>query len=328
MSAGGINAQLGYAEETTPGTAVTVTRFGEFDDESITQDKARVKHSGLRTNRKTLGSNNYFVGRETDSGDIDMMLQYLGQAVFFKHALGAVTTTTPGGGTLSRQHLCKEGAIDGKALTVQVNLPDDTGTSRPKTFAGTKIAKWRITQKENENPVLKLSLDGMTGTFATAIATASYPTGQHDYDSTDCVVKLAGSEVACAAFDIGADNQLTLDRYYMQSTLPGTKKEQLEGAGLRVYDGNLTLAFPDLAAYNRYVNDTQASLQITWTGAILEAAIPFSFDITCPAVMWEGKTPVVKGVGLIEVDLAFTVVDTQAANGPLVVTVVNTDTAP
>jgi hypothetical protein len=324
-TAGGINSQLGFAEESTPGTAVTPSRFGEFDKESLSQDFARSEHSGLRTGRKLLGANNYAVGRESFTGDLQVVMQTLGQAVFYKHALGAVVTTTPGGGTLSRQHKATVGAIDGKGLTMQIGFTDDAGTTRAKTGAGCKVSKWEIACKSNDYPSLKLSMDGMSSSVATALATASYPTPLADYFWTQAVVKVAGAAVDCSEWKISGDNHLALDRYFMRTT--GTqKKEQLEGADLREITGELTLAFPDLTAYNRFVNNTQASLQITFTGSIIEAAIPFSVDFLMAAVRFDGNTPIVDGVGLIPVVIPFKVIDTTSVDGPFVATVVNTDT--
>lgn len=326
-AAGGINSQLGFAEEVTPGTAVTPNRFGEFDKETLIHDIDRAEHTGLRTGRKVLGSNNYAVSREKPGGTLDLTLQTKGQAVWFKHALGAVATTTPGGGTNSRSHKATVGAIDGKALTVQVGMYDDTGTARAKTFAGCKIDKWSFEVKENDWASLSMVLDGMSATTATALATASYPTAVADYFGTQAVVKIAGAEVDCRSFKLDVDNALINDRYYMRTTTPGQKKEQLEGAALRAMKGSLSLAFPDLTAYNRFANNTQASLQVVLTGSIIEAAIPYSVTVDIAAARFDGKTPVVDGLGLIPVEMDFVVVDTLTADGPLVVTVVNTDVA-
>lgn len=326
-AAGGINSQLGFSEEVTPGTAVTPSRFTEFDKESIEQDFERVEHQGLRTVRKVLGANNYAVGREWAKGDVDIVLQNKGQAVLYKHALGSVVTTTPGGGTLSRSHLCTVGTIDGKSLTMQVGFTDDGGTTRALTLAGTKIVKWDVSGKENDQPMLKLGVDAMSSTTATALATASYPTNLADYFGTQTVVKIAGAEVDCSVYTIQVDNGLATDRYYMKSATPAQKKEALEGNSLRSITGTLTLAFPDLVAYQRFVANTQASLQITLTGGIIEGAIAYSVDYMMAAVRFDGNTPKVDGLGLIPVELSYKVVDTLAANGPLAVTVVNTDTA-
>lgn len=326
--AGGINAQLGIAEEVTPGTAVTPNRFGEFDRETLIHDIDRVEHSGLRTGRRVLGANNYAVGREKPGGALDLTLQTKGQAVWFKHALGNVVTTTPAGGVLARQHKCTVGQLDGKALTVQVGMNDDTGTARAKTFSGGKIDKWSLEVKENDFAGLTLTLDAISATTTTPLAAASYPTGLADYFGTQSVVRIAGTEVDCKSIRLNVDNGLTVDRYYMRSSAPGRKREQLEGDNLREMKGSLTLAFPDLAAYNRFTDNTQASLQVTLTGPIIEGAIPHSVDVLMPAVRFDGKTPVVDSLGLIPVDLDFVVVDTLSADGPLVVTVVNSDVAP
>jgi hypothetical protein len=326
--AGGMNAQLGFVDEVTPGTAVTVSRFGEFEGESLVQDFERKEHTGLRTGRRTLGINNYAVGRQKFDGDVELVLQTKGQALWLKHMMGAIATTTPGGGTLSRQHKATVGNIDGKALSVQVGFADDSGTSRAKTGAGVKVTKWELSCKENEFAALKLSLDGMTSTLATAMAVANYPVTPADYFSTQAVVKIAGAEVDCEEWSISGANGLDIERYYMKSTTPGTKKEQLEGKAIRDFKGKLKVAFPDLTAVNRFVNNVTSSIQITLTGPIIEGAIPFSFDILCADARWDGNTPEVDGLGLIPVELDFTIVDALAADGPVVLTMVNTDVAP
>lgn len=328
MAAGGINAQFGFVDEVTPGTAVVVSRFAEFDSESLKHDKARVEHSALRTTRRTLGVNNYRVGRESVQGDVQLVLQNKGMALLTKHMMGAIATTTPATGTLSRSHKATVGNLDGKSMSMQIGMNDDTGTSRPKTFAGCKIPKWEISGKENDFAMLKLTVDGISGTMGTALATASYPVTPKDYFATQTVVKIGGAEVDCSEWSLSGDNGLDLERYYIRSTTPGQKKEQLEGAALRSYSGKLTLAFPDLAAYNRFLNDTTSSLQITMTGDIIELALAYSFDILCDTVRWDGETPTVDGIGRIAVDMSYTVVDALVTDGPVVLTSQNTDVAP
>lgn len=327
--AGGLNGQLGFVDEVTPGTAITVSRFGEYDSEKITHDLGRQEHTGLRTGRKVLGSNNYEVGREEFGGDLELTIQTKGQALWLKHIMGLVTTTTPGGGTTSKQHKATVGTLDGKSLSVQISGNDDAGVARPKTGAGVKVARFELSGKENDFAKMVLTLDGMSGTYATALATASYPTAPRDYFGTQCSVKIAGAEVDCAEWSLSGDNGLDMERFYMQTSAPGRKREQLEGDKLRSYSGKLTLAFPDMTTYNRYENNTQSTLQITYTHPVaIEATIFPSFDITCAAVRWDGNSPTVDGVGRIKVELEYKVIDTLATDGPLVLTMVNSDTTP
>lgn len=326
-AAGGIEANLALAEEVTPGTAVTVNRFFELEKETLIDDIDRAEHSGLRLGRKVQGYDNWRAAREKPGGPIDLTIQNKGMAVWFKHALGSVTTTTPGGGTTSRQHLCKVGVIDGKSLTVQAVMYSDAGAAVPKTLAGCKIDKWSVEIKENDFPSLLVTIDAMGFTTATGAAAPSYAAGMQDYFGTDAVVKIAGAEVDCSSFKLDVDNGLMTERYYLRSTTPNMKKEQLEGDKLREMKGHLSLAFPDLTAYNRFKNAGLASIQVTLTGSIIEAAIPYSFDITIPSARFDGTTPNIDGVGLIPVELDFVVVDNNDTNGPLVVTIVNTDTA-
>jgi hypothetical protein len=56
--------------------------------------------------------------------------------------------------------------------------------------------------------------------------------------------------------------------------------------------------------------------------------IPYSFTVSCPDIRFDGETPTVGGPEMLEQSLPFKVVDDSEADGPVVITVVNTDTAP
>jgi hypothetical protein len=326
--AGGLNSQLGYKAETTWGTAVTVDRFAEFDSESLKLDIERVEHMGLRPTRRVLGANNWQPSRKSVSGDIEKVIQTKGDALWFAHALGAVATTTPSGGSTSRSHKCTVGAIDGKGLTIQVGRTSTDGTTRAFTYAGCKIPSWEISGEENDWLKATFSIDGKSETTATALASASYPTGLSDYVWTQAVLSIAGSEVPVKGFSLSGENNLDTERFRLRSTTPAEKLEQLEGNGMREYSGSITADFTDLTAYNRFVNGTMATLTIVYTGAIIEGVIPYSFTVSCPDIRFDGETPTVGGPEMLEQSLPFKVVDDSEADGPVVITVVNTDTAP
>ena len=325
--AGGLNSQLGVAEEATVGTAVTPARFYEFGNESLNLSIERIEYMGLRPTRRVLGTSNWVEGRRGVEGDVEVPVMNKGMALLFKHALGAVTTTTPVGGTTARDHKCTVGALDGKGLTVQVGRTDMTGTTRAFTYAGCKVTEWELAGSTDSQLMLKLSLDGMSETTATALAAASYPTGLAPFSYLTGALTVGGSAFDVTEFSLTGNNSLATDRYMIRATTPGSKKEQLEGAGVREYGGSLSAEFSDLTAYNRFVNGTVGALTITYTGAIIEAAIAYKVAVNLPAVRFDGETPSVSGPELLAQPLPFKVLDDNSVDGPVVVTITNTDTA-
>lgn len=327
--AGGLNSQLGVAEEATVGTAVTPNRFFEFGSESLKQSIERVEYMGLRPTRRVLGANNRVAGRIGVDGDIDMAVMNKGMALLFKHALGDVVTTQPDavGSPTVFSHKCRIGALDGKGLTVQVGRTSSAGVTHPFTYAGCKVTEWELSSDTQSQLMLRLALDGMSETTATALAAASYPAGIVPFPYTQGVVNVAGSAFDVTEFSLSGNNGLATDRYFIRAG-GQSKKQQLEGAGTREYTGSLSADFTDLTAYNRFVNGTRAAITMTYTGAIINAALAFSVTVNLPSVEFDGETPNVGGPELLTQSLPYKVLDNGDADGPVVVTIQTTDSTP
>lgn len=325
--AGGLNSQLGIGEETTPGTAVTPSRFYDFGQESLKQSIERIEYMGLRPTRRVLGSTNWVPGRIGVEGDIELPWMNKGMGLIAKHMLGAVATTTPTGGTLTRDHKATVGAIDGKGLTVQVGRTSNDGTTRPFTYAGCKVAKWSLKHDTQSQLMLTLSLDGMSESTATGLASASYPSGLTPFAYTKGILTVGGSSVDVMDWSLDADNGLATDRYFIRSG-GANKKEQLEGAAVREYTGQIHPEFSDLTLYNNFVNGSLATFSAVYTGALIEGALNYQLTVSLAAIRFDGETPTVGGVGLLDQPLPFKVVDSGAADGPVVLVVRSDDTTP
>lgn len=327
--AGGLNSQFGLVAETTVGVGATPSRFYDFGQEGVEQTIEQIEYQALRPTRRMLADSSTVPGKTSASGDVDLPVMTKGFGLIFKHCLGAVATSTPGGGTLTRDHKCTFGALDGLSWTVQVGRTDVGGTTRAFTYSGVKVASWELTHDISSMLMLKLSLDGMAETTATALASASYPTAIVPYAFTRGVVSVAGSGFDVMDWNLKCDNKLATDRFFIRSTTPGSKKEQLEGAGMREATGNLTADFTDLTAYNRFVNGTLATLTMVYTATTaIEATFFPTLTITVDKVRFDGKTPVVTGPELLKQSLPFKVLDASAADGPIAITVRSSDTLP
>src|SRR5258708_1873690 len=114
--AGGLSAQFGMVDETTFGTPPTVSRFLEFNNETVEQTIERIPSSGLRVNRRVLRSSQWVPGRKSVQGDIEFEWQQQGMGLLLKHMLGGITSAQPNVGSAPTvwEHTAKVGQLDGK----------------------------------------------------------------------------------------------------------------------------------------------------------------------------------------------------------------------
>lgn len=332
--AGGINTQLGLGEETTPGSGVTVSRFYELGEggESVKHDIDRFEYQGLRSGgRRILNTSNRVATRENVSGPIELAVMTKGFGLVFKHCLGAVATTTPGGATNTRDHACKFGDLDGKSLTIQLGRTDNTGTTEAFTYAGCKVATWELSNDNTNALMLSLGIDGMSEALSSAggpaLASASYPSGIEMFSYIRGVLTVAGSAIDVVDWNLQGDNGLDVDRYFIRATTPGQKKQQLEGGQPREVTGTINCEWSGMTAYNRFLNGTIAAFTATYvsTTAIEGTFFP-TITVTCPHVQFDGETPTVGGPEIIPMALPFKVLDGGDANGPVQITVRSGDT--
>lgn len=325
----GLTGQCGIAEETTVGTGATPNRFYEIGNESVKADIEQIEYFGIRAGAaKSLTTSQSVQGKVNISGDIEMAVMNKGFGLIFKHALGAVATSTPGGATNSRDHKCTVGAIDAKGLTIQFGRPAIDGTSHPFTYTGCKIANWELSNDTSSILMLKLGIDGMAETTATGLASASYPSALLPFAFTRGVVTLAGSGYDVLDWTLAGDNGLATDRFAIRSTTPSAKKEQLE-AGIREYTGTLNADFTSLTAYNRFINGTTAAITLVYTSTVaIESTYFPTITINIPAARFDGETPNIPGPELLTQALPFKVLNDGTSDSPLAITVRSVDTTP
>lgn len=289
----GINAQFGFVDEATYGTAVTPTKFLEFISESIKLEKERIESAGIKAGRRVLHRWNDGVQRVT--GDVEIELAPQGTGTLLKHMFGGVTTS---GAADPYTHTFTPGPLNGKSFTCQFGRPDVGGTVQPFTYTGCKIPEWELTFSVNEYLKLKTSIYGANETTGTALATASYPATYSPFTFAHGSLTVAGTEIALIEGSLAASNALATDRHRIRATNPSHPKEPLEN-GRREFTGSLTADFESLTAYQRFVNGTEAALILTFSQSASRSLV-----ITCN-VRFDGETPAVGGMELLEQSLPF-----------------------
>lgn len=302
----GLGAQLMIAEETVWGTAVTPTRGYEFRDESIKQEIELIKSPALRAGARYQRTGRVAQGKISVGGDVTMDLMNKSQGIWWKHIFGGVATTQPdvGNSPTVYLHTFTPDELPTGGLTVQVGRPSIDGTARPFTYAGMSIVNWELAAAVGDIATLKVGLLGRSETTGTALAAASYPSNLDVLTFVQGTLELDDTAVDVMSASVSGTNGLAEDRYFLGSAL---RKKPLQNA-LHECTGSLEAEFTDLTAYNRFVNKTEAKLELIFTGGIIEDALPYKVVLTAN-VIFTGETPSVGGPEIIAQPLPFEVID-------------------
>jgi len=319
----GIASQLGIAVETTYNTAVTVARFYEFTSEAINYNKKTVEGLGLRAGGLLPRSQRRVVTTFDATGDIMLDLPTNGLGLLLSAATGSIpspTTLTTG----VYSYAFTLGDVYSKSLTVQVGVPEYTGTVVPKTMTGTKISSWELSVAAGGLATGKFTVDSAGFTTTQSLATASYSANGSIFHFAEGALTVDGTSVANVKdFTLTVDNVLKVDRYNLGNS--GAKAEQVIN-GFRKITGKLTAEFTDLTLFNKYLNDSVTALNLTFTGATIAGSYKQSLSITVSAVKFDADTPKVPGPNVVDLAMTFTAYD-NGTDAPLTITYQTSDSA-
>jgi hypothetical protein len=319
--------QIGYVAETTYGTRVVPTRFLELEDDSLSFDIGRDEAHGLRASSGTASgriqrTDRVTAGKKSGGGSVTHLIGNKGMGLLFKHALGAVTITSPT--TLSRKHAHTLADPFGLSLTTQVGRPDVGGTVRVFEYEGCAVTGWEIVQELDDYARWTMDLDAEDETTSQSLAAASFPASESKFHWTQLVVSVGGSAVNCQRYRIRGETALKTDRYFVGSAL---KKQPILNAMTQI-TGEFDMELEDLTQYGRYTGLTQGvAVVATWTGAIIDGAQPFSLVVTVDEARFDGATPNLDGDGDV---ISYTIPFTANYDGsaePLLLDFYTTDAA-
>ena len=187
----GLNAQIGFATETTTNTPATPTLFLPFVDESLSVVLGRAESNARFAGRRVMDSAQWNGGINEVGGDVGLELYDRGLGRIFRHMMGAVNTTGAGPYT----HTFTPGSLSGLSFTVQVGVPGEAAVI-PKTISGAKISSWELAFAAGEYSTLGLSIVGQ-----------SYQEGSRqvtDGVTTNTDATVTSATAAFTAADVGA----------------------------------------------------------------------------------------------------------------------------
>lgn len=303
MAGTGLATQVTHGDESTYGTVASdITRAFEIRSEGIEDAVERIESESLRAGKRLQSW--WTPNRKGAEGDVEYELVNKGFGVRFKHALGAIAMTTPGGGTLSRLHTATLGNINGKSFTTQIGRPDVGGTVNPFTALGGKISEYELTAEVDGLVMWNETLDFQdVKTLSSpvpgpALATPVYPASVVPLDFIGAKITVGGVDVDVNSFSLKGNNGLKTDRYFLRRS--SLKKEPIEDTSPRELEVELGGEFEGLTAYNRFVLGTEAALVASFRGPLIEGALYSGLDVTLARVRWDGGTPTAEGADVLE----------------------------
>src|SRR5690348_7868501 len=172
-----LDQQLGVKDESSYGTGGSpVTRFFEFDSESIAETEGRTEGDPLRPqfHKRDDRFTPYFVGA---AGSLVLPVMSKGFGFWLKHMLGDVATTGPAE-TAAYTHAGTTADLAGNSFAAQLSRPlYPGGTAQPFLYTGGKVTQWTISNAVDGNLMAELACDFQNVDTATSLAAAAYPSG-------------------------------------------------------------------------------------------------------------------------------------------------------
>ncbi|MER7063958.1 phage tail tube protein [Streptomyces albidoflavus] len=336
----GLDAQLGFAAESTVGTPVTVTKFLEFNSESLAWKPTFVEPTGLRVGRKYKRASRLVQSRKTVEGSLELEWPTKGAGLLVAHALGSTGVPVQIAATTAYKQIHVPGGLVGKGLTIQVGRPEPSGTVRAHTYAGCKIKGWEFKLASDGIATFSFDIDGWDESTATALASASYVTGSEVFNFQQGILKLGGTastasgEMSVASgvavttviteISIKGETPLAVERYGIGQS--GTKREQLEN-DIPTITGSLSAEFNRTELYDLLKNNTTTAIDFSLTGSAISGGGGNNnlLSFILPACKIKEAAPTVDGPDIVQMTTSFEAYDDET-NAPLQIKIVSADT--
>jgi hypothetical protein len=327
----GILSQFGVIKESTYNTPLAVTRFYEFNKESIAGNYDRIESAGLRAGTRVQRSDRWVPNFKGAKGSVELEVQSKGFGFWLEPMLGTVASGTVTDANYT--HTGTIGSLTGKSFTAQVGRPDITQTVNPFTYGGGKVMSWELSNSVDgllkANLEMDFASEADTGSSPFTLQAASYPTTSQLMSYIKGSFKVGGTETSVKDISIKCDNGLNGDRYFIRTALG--QKEQLEDT-MRKITIDVTAEFESLTHFNALSSTTLANnlaaLTGQWFAPTLTGATTYpNLLATATAGRYDSGSPVVDSGKLLEQKLSFTVLY-DGTNSPISLAYTTTDVTP
>lgn len=316
----GISSWVGFGQESTPGTAVTVDHFYRFDDESLVEEPVTYQGEGfaggvdgpyrVRQRRRTHA--------RFGAGSVTMGVPKQKLAFLLKNIFGTITGPTQQAATTAYQVVATPGSLYNLSMTAQKALPDVTGTKKAFTYPASKFDEATFSCDIGEELKLELSLNSNDVVTNISAATASYPATDEAFFYTEGHILLGGTaSTASGIVSVsGGTEVVEVTGVELTNATPmrtgsdnlrfgGAKRQQREN-NWRDLTGTLSGEFENQATrYDLFHADTPAALVLKFEGNTIASTYKELLEIIVPSISFDSGTPTVGGPDLIELGTDF-----------------------
>lgn len=299
----GLSSQLGMVAETVYGTAVTVTRFLEMQEESLKNDIGY--HFSRGTKDLVNRSSRVRAFSKGAAGALKFEVMNKGFGLLFRECFGTGVVAQVGVTTEWTQTFTPDLSTGktGRMATMQVGRPSVDATVHPFTYKGCKVTEFEFSSELDGPLMLDVTVDAQSEATNVALASASYPSDPASFIFIDGALTIDTVATSVKAVKVGGKWSLDTNRRFLGAIT--TKKEPIANGELEI-TGELTLEFESLTEYNKFVAGTLSALVLTWSfGTITGAATPYKIVMTLPKVVYTGETPTVGSSGVLLLTLPF-----------------------
>lgn len=283
-----MNAHFGIVDEVTYGTPLTVTRFYEFDSETVRPQQGRVQSGAIRSGDRVLRADRTEPFRRGAAGRVRMPVPTKGFGLVLKHMMGAISVGAAVDANYTQTATLA--SLLGDSFTGQFNRPlNPSGASQPFTYHGGKITDWTLACDVDGHLMADLGMDFEDEDTSTALATPSYPADFRLFTFAGATLTFAAAQLEVTRVSVSMDNALKTDRRYLRGS--SLKKEPVEN-GRRTIEWACTADFASLTERNRWTSTTRAgmfaALVATFDGPIAHAGATVPrLEITLPACRFD-----------------------------------------
>jgi hypothetical protein len=332
----GLGTSLGIAQEVTPGTAVTPTRWLDARSESLGSEKTALNGGGLRGGALYARSSNRANIGKNVTGGWEQDVSTRGMGLLLKNCLGAGSSAVLTGSAY--RQIFTPALLSGLSLTVQKILG-----STAFTYNGYKISDWSLSADVGAILALSVDGDGWNEVTSFGAGTPSYTAAIESFNFTQGSVIVGGTATTSTGLTtvsggttVGIIQSVTVSGSRPLTTGDDNRRLSTTGKVEQVEDGILEVGGSLVADfdsafdfYSLYSADTATALKLTFTTTatpITGATYP-SIEILLPDVRLMGDTPKADGPGALSLDCDFIgLQDTVNGNPAVQIVTVTADT--
>lgn len=315
----GLGSQIGFAPETTYGTAVTPTTWLEARSAGLELQVEHMMSEALRTGLKVQRTDRQVVNRKGVNGEIELDILSNSMARWLRHAMNddrAFSTTKTGAGPAYTYTYELGDPASLASMTIQTGVADVGGTVRRMDATGCFISEFSLSNSVDEILQGSFTVDGRDYTpSASAVTSASYATSTEPLTFAGGSVSLAGSATPVRSFEVSVSHGIDLERYQINST---TLKSRPIRNALTEITGTVELEFGASSVgtwgtdtlVDRYRSGTAIAVGASWTGtsAITGTTYP-SLAVNMDSCIITSCTPTIAGPEIIILSLEFMALD-------------------